>query len=170
MQLESSPLVAITFAVSATTSDTKLRKRKGNPLTSMKSSKRSSLSDKGIFCDGSSSSNNNSSLDVTHTGNVTVGNVTMSCDIATVDSAGKDDNRVCIGSTEASIKRMQRRQLLKNRTLKCTACVAGNDAEFVHGILSIPVCGSCNKNILEESYPIAESGQELRCTWCGDGK
>lgn len=169
MQLESNAVEAITSAASATTSVTKSRKRKGKPLTRKKSSKRSSLSSTGIFYDGSSSgssnSNSNSTLDVTH-----AGNVAMSYDVATIDLPGKDDNCVSISSTEASMKKIQRRQLLKNRTLKCTACVAGNDAEFVHGILSIPICGSCNKNVLEETYPIAESGQELRCTWCGDGK
>ena len=169
MQLESNAVEAITSAASATTSVTKSRKRKGKPLTRKKSSKRSSLSSTGIFYDGSSSgssnSNSNSTLDVTH-----AGNVAMSYDVATIDFPGKDDNCVSISSTEASMKKIQRRQLLKNRTLKCTACVAGNDAEFVHGILSIPICGSCNKNVLEETYPIAESGQELRCTWCGDGK
>ena len=169
MQLESNAVEATTSAASATTSVTKSRKRKGKPLTRKKSSKRSSLSSTGIFYDGSSSgssnSNSNSTLDVTH-----AGNVAMSYDVATIDFPGKDDNCVSISSTEASMKKIQRRQLLKNRTLKCTACVAGNDAEFVHGILSIPICGSCNKNVLEETYPIAESGQELRCTWCGDGK
>ena len=169
MQLESNAVEATTSAASATTSVTKSRKRKGKPLTRKKSSKRSSLSSTGIFYDGSSSgssnSNSNSTLDVTH-----AGNVAMSYDVATIDLPGKDDNCVSISSTEASMKKIQRRQLLKNRTLKCTACVAGNDAEFVHGILSIPICGSCNKNVLEETYPIAESGQELRCTWCGDGK
>lgn len=72
-------------------------------------------------------------------------------------------------SVERSLKRAEKRQALKNRTLKCTACTTGNDGEFIHAFLSIPICGACNKNVLDQSYPKAESGQELRCTWCGDG-
>ena len=63
-----------------------------------------------------------------------------------------------------------RRQALKNRTLKCSACTAGNDAEYIHQVLSIPICGNCNKNVLDDTFGRAENGQELRCTWCGDGE
>ena len=71
--------------------------------------------------------------------------------------------------SEKSIENKKQRLLLKNRTLKCTACAAGNDAEFVHPILSIPICGNCNKNVLDQAYSKTEAGQELRCLWCGDG-
>ena len=72
--------------------------------------------------------------------------------------------------SEKSIENKKQRLLLKNRTLKCTACAAGNDAEFVHPILSIPICGNCNKNVLDQAFSKTETGQELRCLWCGDGK
>ena len=141
MQLESNAVEAIASAASATTSVTKSRKRKGKPLTRKKSSKRSSLSSAGIFYDGSSSSsssssngnsnsisnsNSNSTLDVTH-----AGNVAMSYDVATIDFPDKDDNCMSISSTEASMKKIQRRQLLKNR-IPCTNSASLPATQAVH--------------------------------------
>lgn len=87
--------------------------------------------------------------------------------IITVD----EDNILATGTikTPTPSKASEKRQALRNRTLKCTACTAGNDGEFIHAFLSIPICGSCNKSVLDTGYPRAESGQELRCTYCGDG-
>ena len=142
----------------------KMSEVKCTPFSSRKSPRRSELSSPGVLCDGSSNGdiNRDSKLDA-NTVDIT-SNITE-----LIGSGSRNESSTSENPTEASIKKMQRRQLLKNRTLKCTACVAGNDAEFVHAILSIPICGSCNKNVLDQSYPIAESGQELRCTWCGDG-
>ena len=73
-------------------------------------------------------------------------------------------------SRPMSIESKMRRQALKNKTLKCSACTLGNDAEHIHHVLSIPICGNCNKNVLDDTFGRAENGQELRCTWCGDGE
>lgn len=69
-----------------------------------------------------------------------------------------------------SIECKIRRELLKNKTRTCSACPAGNDAEFVHADLSTPICGNCNMNNLDDTFVTDESGQQLRCTWCGDGE
>ena len=69
-----------------------------------------------------------------------------------------------------SIESKNRRELLKNKTRTCSACPAGNDAEFVHEDLSTPICGNCNKNISDDMFVTDETGQQLRCTWCGDGE
>jgi hypothetical protein len=69
-----------------------------------------------------------------------------------------------------SIESKNRREFLKNRTKTCSACPAGNDAEFLHADLSTPICGNCNKNVLDDMFVIDETGQQLRCTWCGDGE
>lgn len=75
-----------------------------------------------------------------------------------------------VTSRPMSIESKMRRQALKNKTLKCSACTLGNDAEHIHHVLSIPICGNCNKNVLDDTFGRAENGQELRCTWCGDGE
>lgn len=62
----------------------------------------------------------------------------------------------------AVIERRNYRKLMKNKTLKCTACEANNDAEFIHPILSIPICGSCYYNVQDKSFALADDGQELR--------
>jgi hypothetical protein len=69
-----------------------------------------------------------------------------------------------------SIESKNRREFLKNRTKTCSACPAGNDAEFLHADLSTPICGNCNKNVLDDMFVTDETGQQLRCTWCGDGE
>ena len=86
--------------------------------------------------------------------------------VSTMETASTATNL----SRTMSVESKMRRQALKNRTLKCSACTAGNDAEYIHQVLSIPICGNCNKNVLDDTFGRAENGQELRCTWCGDGE
>jgi hypothetical protein len=72
-------------------------------------------------------------------------------------------------------------------TTSCTACSEGNDVEYVHAILHVPVCGPCNaklaeakKNVTTNLYdendnnPPDKTEQNKHknnpyCIWCGSG-
>jgi hypothetical protein len=94
----------------------------------------------------------------------------QSIDILSDDAPSKDvpstegpsSNKKTKLPSAAVIERRNYRKLMKNKTLKCTACVANNDAEFIHPLLSIPICGSCYYNVQDKSFALADDGQELR--------
>jgi hypothetical protein len=65
--------------------------------------------------------------------------------------------------------RHKKQRKLQNKTIKCTGCSIGNDAEFVHPFLSVPICGACFSSIQDKAFNTDEDGQQLRCIWCGDG-
>ena len=50
----------------------------------------------------------------------------------------------------------------------CTACSTGNDAELLHPVLSVPICGACLSAIQDADQAI-EDHQIASCVWCGGG-
>lgn len=65
----------------------------------------------------------------------------------------------------------------KNECLKCTACSRGADAEFIHEVLQVPMCGYCNKAFRDRVLFFNEKPSEDEnkegfknenvCLWCG---
>jgi hypothetical protein len=99
-----------------------------------------------------------------------------------IDLANDDDKIVPAASNEALVhalpverKRNQRRSsrskrktVPKKRTLKCIACSYDHDAEAVHPILQIPICGACNLACKQRDLRILDQN-ESSCVMCGRG-
>ena len=56
----------------------------------------------------------------------------------------------------------------RSKVVLCTACSAGNDAELLHPVLSVPICGACLSAIQDADQAI-ENHQIASCVWCGGG-
>lgn len=62
---------------------------------------------------------------------------------------------------------VKRRRKSTSNILKCTACKWNRDAEYLHPILNVPICGACRKTG-QGAFSFSATGQEERCLWCGD--
>ena len=58
----------------------------------------------------------------------------------------------------------------QDKLVKCVACDANNDAEYVHPELNVPICGRCNKSHRDAQYDVdLETGNQWECRLCGIG-
>ena len=53
---------------------------------------------------------------------------------------------------------------------KCTACCGEITKEFIHPLLYVPVCQTCNFHYHNGTYPIDDDGNEIFCRFCGEGE
>ena len=65
---------------------------------------------------------------------------------------------------------MKQRKLSNSRSdiLKCTACWNDSDAELLHPVLNVPICGACNVALENADLAVVDN-QSSSCTWCGGG-
>mmetsp|Transcript_1318 Transcript_1318/g.2709 ORF Transcript_1318/g.2709 Transcript_1318/m.2709 type:complete len:272 (+) Transcript_1318:200-1015(+) len=56
----------------------------------------------------------------------------------------------------------------QSRLLVCTACDRDADAESLHPLLRVPVCGACSSALCSADRTIVE-GNDSSCCWCGCG-
>jgi len=60
--------------------------------------------------------------------------------------------------------------LISSTILKCCACDLNNDAEYVHPVLHVPICGRCNKMYHDANFTVdSETGNCWECLMCGVG-
>lgn len=57
---------------------------------------------------------------------------------------------------------------VSSKMIMCIACSKGSDAEVLHPILKVPICGGCNAALNDADQAIINENR-ISCTWCGLG-
>lgn len=54
----------------------------------------------------------------------------------------------------------------QSKMLMCTACPKRSDAECLHPILQVPICGACSAALKDADQALIDN-QQQSCAWCG---
>ena len=61
---------------------------------------------------------------------------------------------------------MNNKGIVDKKILICTACDQGSDAEQLHPLLQVPICGACVVSLQDADLGIVDN-QISSCVWCG---
>ena len=65
---------------------------------------------------------------------------------------------------------VRKRPTSDSTIVKCCSCDLSNDAEYVHPVLQLPICGRCHKMYADASFTVdSETGNCWECLMCGVG-
>ena len=92
--------------------------------------------------------------------------------IALTSSKKRRRSKARTSSSSATSQRSPRRSSKqeKSKLISCFTCDKNNDAEYVHPVLNIPICGTCNKSCRDARHVVDHStGNSSECIMCGIG-
>lgn len=72
-------------------------------------------------------------------------------------------------TTSSSSSHIPARSRVKVSKLTCTACDLKNEAEMIHPILFVAICGPCHTSYKFRDRTITSDNNEASCLWCGEG-